>query len=201
MSTNFRDALNGPNDDLRQFDAATSREADLAAFDEATGATHIPDGWYDGKLVCGEVVTTKTNKTAYRLTIEVSDGPHRGYRLWRYFIFDTPANVNRAKAALAPLGLKTSADLRKPFPDPDRSIAMRLLVKLRERRDGSQGSNVERFEVVEDRTTMTSPSVENPVHFAGAVDETTESVLPLSFPLSPEEEFETECTQREDGAA
>src|SRR5262249_25591011 len=117
MSPNFRAALSGLSNDLSRFDTAAGSD-DLANFDAADGTTSIPAGWYTATVTCGELVTTKAGKCAYRLALDVSEGPHRWFRLWRYFTFDTPLNANRAKALLAPLGLRTSADLRRPFPDP-----------------------------------------------------------------------------------
>jgi hypothetical protein len=166
MST-FRDALNGPNDELNGFDSASGGD-DLAAFDHATGATHVPAGWYDCNLVCGELVSTKKGKPAYRLTLDVSDGPHRGFRLWRYFTWENAANANRAKAALAPFGLKTSSDLRKPFPGSGRVITLKALVTVQDRPDGMKGNNIERFGVVEDTTVTANPNAVNPDDFANA---------------------------------
>jgi hypothetical protein len=161
MSTpNFREALNGPNDDLNRFDSAGS--GDLSAFDEATGETVIPAGLYLCDVVRGELVTTKTTgKTAYRLSLDVSDGPHRGFRLWRYYTFDTPSTANRAKFALAPLGLTTSAELRKPFPGPGRTVKVRALVAVQVRPDGTRSNDVERFTVESDTTAMPNPNAVN----------------------------------------
>ena len=166
MSTNFRDSLNR-SDELNRFDSATGGE-DLAAFDEATGATHIPAGWYCCSLVCGELITTKKGKPAYRLTLDLCEGPHAGFRLWRYYTFESPANANRAKAALTPLGLKTSADLKKPFPGLGRSITLRALVTVQDRPDGQKGNNIERFEVVEDKTVAANPNAVNLDQFTSA---------------------------------
>ena len=165
--SNFRDALNDNANDLAAFDTATTPD-DLAAFDDATGSTHIPAGWYDCAVVCGELVTTKKGKPAFRLTLDVADGPHRGFRLWRYFTFENPANANRAKAALAPLGLRTSADLRRPFPGAGRTVRLRVLVTVQDRPDATKGNNIERFEVLEDRRVETNPNAVNPGDFAGA---------------------------------
>jgi hypothetical protein len=164
MSTpNFRDAL---HDDLSRFDTAAGD--DLAAFDAATGETFIPAGWYACLIARGEIVTTRTtSKTAYRLALDVADGPHRGFRIWRYFTFDTPVNANRAKAALAPLGLRTSTDLRKPFPGPGRTVIVRALVTVQDRPDGSKANNLERFEITEDRTAPVSRNTVNPEDFTG----------------------------------
>lgn len=166
MST-FRDALNDTTTDLSAFDTAGAG-SDLSAFDQATGATHIPAGWYSCALVAGELVTTKKGKPAYRLALDVVDGPHRGFRLWRYFTWENPANANRAKAALAPLGLKTSGDLRKPFPGPGRSIALRVLVTVQDRPEGTKGNNIERFEVTEYKSATANPNAVNLDDFTSA---------------------------------
>src|SRR5262245_13254640 len=131
MAANFREALNSPNDDLTKFDTASGGD-DLAAFDAATGQTHIPAGWYECTVARGELTTTKAGKTAYRIAFDVAEGPHKGFRLWRYFIFDTPAAANWAKLTLTPLGLKTSADLKKPFPGPGRVVTVKVLAAVRD---------------------------------------------------------------------
>lgn len=157
MSVNFRDALNSGNDDLNKFDSAGGGD-DLAAFDEATGETSIPPGLYQCTIHQGEVITTKKGKLAYRLAFEVSEGQHIGFRLWRYFTFDTPAAANWAKLTLAPLGLKSSNDLRKPFPAPGRVVFVRALVSVREDPQWGKRNDVERFEVLDDRTAPPNPN-------------------------------------------
>src|SRR5262249_19253455 len=131
MAANFREALNDANDDLTKFDTAAGGD-DLAAFDAASGETHVPAGWYDCIIARGELTTTKAGKTAYRIAFDVRDGQYEGFRLWRYFTFDSPAAANRAKLLLAPLGLKTSADLKKPFPGPGRVVTVRVLAAMRD---------------------------------------------------------------------
>ena len=157
MSVNFRDALNDANDDLNRFDSAGGGD-DLAAFDAATGETSIPPGWYPCTIHQGEVITTKKGKIAYRLAFDVIDAPHAGFRLWRYFTFETPAAANWAKLALAPLGLKSSSDLRKPFPDPGRVVIVRALVSVREDPQWGKRNDVERFEVLDDRADLPNPN-------------------------------------------
>jgi hypothetical protein len=151
----FSNALN-EGDDLSRFDSAEA--GDLSAFDAATGETHIPAGWYLCSVACGEVVTTKKGKAAYRLVFDVVDGPHSGYRLWRYYTFDSPAAANRAKAALAPFGLATSVDLRKPFPGPNRVITLQVLVTAQERPGYGTTNDVERFTIVSDQTSAPNPN-------------------------------------------
>ncbi|MDB5311554.1 MAG: hypothetical protein JWO38_5756 [Gemmataceae bacterium] len=162
----FRDALNSGSDDLTPFDQAPGGD-DLANFDAATGETFIPAGWYSATIVRGEVVTTKKQKQAYRLSFDVADGPHRGFRLWRYFTFDNAANANRAKVQLAPLGLTTSAALRAPFPGPNRVITLKILVGVQKRPDGTPSNDVERFEVTDDRTAPPNPNAVNLEDYAG----------------------------------
>jgi hypothetical protein len=143
---------------MNKFDTAGGID-DLAAFDNATGQTHIPAGWYVCTIARGEVTTTKNGKTAYRLAFDVCDGQHQGFRLWRYFTFDTPGAANWAKLTLAPLGLKTSAELRKPFPNPGRVVKVKVFVALRDDPQWGKRNDVERFEVIDDRTAPPNPNV------------------------------------------
>jgi hypothetical protein len=156
MSTpNFRDALNDPTDPLTRFDAAGD---DLAAFDAATGQTHVPPGWYAATVARGEIATTKTTgKTCYRLALDLADDPHRGFRVWRTLTFDTAANANRAKVLLDPLGLRTSADLRRPFPGPGRVVRVRVLLGVNTWQ-GTTTNTVERVELVEDLAAPANPN-------------------------------------------
>jgi hypothetical protein len=165
MSTpNFRDALNGPAGDLNQFDAAAGD--DLAAFDNATGQTFIPAGWYTCTVARGELSVTKAaGKPCYRLALDVADGPHKGHRVWRTSTFDTPANANRAKTLLGPLGLRTGADLKKPFPGPGRQIKVKALLGVNTWQ-GATTNTIERLEVIDDRTAPSNPNSVNLDEFA-----------------------------------
>jgi hypothetical protein len=165
MAANFRDALNDPNDDLNKFDSASGD--DFAAFDAASGEVSVPPGWYNCTIARGEVTSTKKGKTAYRLAFDVDEEPHRGFRFWRYFTFDSPAAANWAKLTLAPLGLKTAADLRQPFPAPGRVVKARVLVTLREDPQWGKRNDVERFEVTDDRTAPPNPNAVDPDKLAG----------------------------------
>lgn len=168
----FTDALNMPEDDpLKNFD----RDAgdDLSAFDAAEGKSHIPAGWYVCRVTRGELVPTKKGKTAFRVTFDVADGQHVGFRLWKWYVLTDPdpdktaAFANRAKIALSPLGLRTQHDLRRPFPGIGRAIIVRALVTEQPRPDGLPGNDVERFEVVDDRTTPPNPHAIDPTTFGG----------------------------------
>jgi hypothetical protein len=160
----FRDSLNNnPDDDLNRFDQAGGD--DLANFDDASGETSIPAGTYTATIFRGELVTTKKGKTAYRLTFDISDGPHAGFRVWRYYMFDSKPAANRSKFALAPLKLQTSADLRELFPGAGRVVTVRLLVGVQTMTDGTKSNDVERFEVVNDRIDPPNPNAVNPADF------------------------------------
>jgi hypothetical protein len=141
--------LNFNPDDLGAFERAADPTDALAAFDSASGETCIPAGWYSCRIEAGELLTTKSGKPAYRLRFAVV-GPaeHAGFTLWRYYTLDA-ANAGRAKAALAPLGLNTSADLRRaPFPEVGRLIRCKVLVAI-QKNDPSR-NDVERFIVERD---------------------------------------------------
>ena len=153
--------LNFNPSDLGGYDAAgTTGADDLAGFDAATGATFVPAGLYLCKLEAGDLLRTKsTGKQAYRLRFSiVGPAEHVGFALWRYYTLDDKAAMNRAKAALAPLGLQTGADLRKsPFPETGRSILCRVLVTVQQKPDGSTGNDVQRFTVEKDDRTPPNP--------------------------------------------
>jgi hypothetical protein len=144
--------LNFNPGDLGAFDSAPAPADELAAFDAATGATHVPAGKYLCRLEAGELTTTRAGKPAYRLRfIVVEPTEYAGFALWRYHTFGDAACVNRAKAALAPLGISTSADLRRiPFPESGRTIICRVVVGVQQRPDGTTGNDVIRFTVERD---------------------------------------------------
>jgi len=143
--------LNFNPDDLGAFDRAPDPSDDLAAFDAASGATCVPAGWYLCRLDAGELVVTKTSsKRAYRLKfIVVEPTVHAGFALWRYYVLEDAAAANRAKAALEPLKLRTSADLRiAPFPEAGRTILCNVLATIQ--KNDPTRNDVERFTVVSD---------------------------------------------------
>ena len=143
--------LNFNPDDLSGFDRARNPgDDDLSGFDNATGATFVPAGWYLCRLEAGEYLNTKSGKPAYRLRfIIVEPAAHEGFALWRDYTLDTRLNNERAKAALAPLGLHTGADLKRaPFPEAGRTIMCRVLVAIQ--KNDPTRNDVERFTVVSD---------------------------------------------------
>jgi hypothetical protein len=142
-------------------------------FDRATGVTHVPPGWYECVVIRGEMVKTKKGKDAYRLWMEVAAGPHCKHPLWRYYTLDTLPAANQAKAALAPLGLRTGADLSRPYPAQGQVVKVRVLVAVQTREDGSTGDDVQRFELISDTPAQANPNAVDPV--AVAADGTGDS--------------------------
>lgn len=152
--------LNFGNDDLAGFDATpVPQEADLAGFDSATGTLTVPAGPYLCRIDRGELTTTKAGKNAYRLKfVIVEPTEHAEFVLWRWFVLSDPASLNRAKAALAPLGIVTSAHLRGVYPPIGCDVFVNALVTVRPAKDGYPESNdVERFAPCEAPASYTSP--------------------------------------------
>ncbi len=143
---------------LESFDDATNPVDALAAFDAATGATCIPAGKYLCRLEAGELVTTNSGKPAYRLRfVVVERTAHAGFTLWRYYVLNDKQNADRAKTALAPLGLRTSADLkRSQFPEAGRTIICGVLVGVQ--KNDPTRNDVIRFEVVSDARDAATPN-------------------------------------------
>ena len=138
----------GEGDFLNDFDKAPDPNGfDLSGFDAATGKTVVPAGLYCCRVERGELATTKAGKTAYRLCFKtVTPAEHAGYTLWRWFTLADAAGQNRAKKALAPLGLLTGDDLRRPFPPLGKDVFVRALVTVRNDPQYGETNDVERFE-------------------------------------------------------
>jgi hypothetical protein len=155
-NTDRRRALPGPS-----YDSGSNADA-LAAFAAADGKTAIPAGRYRAIVLEGDLVQTKSNKTAYRLTFAVLEGPHAGHRLWRWYSLATPAAANLAKAALRPLGLVTPEDLAGPYPGAHRVVTVYLLVGSQTRPDGLPGNDILRIEDVSIETISPNPNAVDP---------------------------------------
>lgn len=135
-------------DPFAAFDAAPEPAAfDLSAFDAATGTTTVPAGVYVLRVERGELTKTKADKPAYRLcfkTVEPAD--RAGFTLWRWFVLDDLPGFNRAKAALAPLGLRAGEDLRRQYPPIGAEVFVRAVVTLKTNPQYGPSNGVERFE-------------------------------------------------------
>lgn len=142
--------LNIKLSDLEKFDEAPAPDDALRAFDAASGQTVLPVGEYVCKLESGELVTTSTQKQAYRLRFSVLEpAAYAALAVWKYLVLNDAANANRAKAALAPLGVRTSADLKRaPFPEANRQIICRVTVGVQ--KNDSTRNDVLKFTVERD---------------------------------------------------
>jgi len=121
----------------------------LSGFDTADGTTTVPAGVYLCKIERGELTHTKAGKTAYRLLFKtVEPSQHAGFTLWRWLLVGNgdAAADNRAKNALAPLGLKTSPDLHASYPPIGKDVYVKALVSLKNDPQYGPKNDVERFE-------------------------------------------------------
>ncbi|TPW00842.1 MAG: hypothetical protein FD124_3891, partial [Alphaproteobacteria bacterium] len=75
------------------------------------------------------------------MRFEVSEGPHAGKTVIRTFTFTAKA-LGYSKAALAPFGLTTSAQLLSPFPRAGREYRVRLVVALHRGDDGMERNDM-----------------------------------------------------------
>ena len=141
-----------PFDDtkLSGYDSAPGADAfDLAGFDKADGTTTVPAGAYLCRIERGELKKTKAGKTAYRLLFStVEPSQHAGFTLWRWLLVGNgdAAADNRAKNALAPLGLTNKVALHAPFPPSGKEVFVRALVSLKNDPQYGPKNDVERFE-------------------------------------------------------
>ena len=130
------------------YDNATGPDGfDLDGFDTADGTTMVPTGVYVCKIERGELTQTKAGKTAYRLLFKIAEpAEHGGFVLWRWYVLADAAGFNRAKNALAPLGLTTSAALRAVYPPIGKDVYVKALVTLKNDPQRGPSNDCERFE-------------------------------------------------------
>ncbi|MFN3192289.1 MAG: DUF669 domain-containing protein [Aureliella sp.] len=129
--------------------------ADLeSAFSEriATEDDVLPGGNYTADITQGEAVESRTNGTpGYCLTFEVSEGDHKGRKLWHELWF-TPKSVSRSRRDLQKLGVPIDS-LEKMLTALDCGLpaVFRCKVKLGVRKDddGNERNQIRRFEVIE----------------------------------------------------
>lgn len=149
-----------PFDDtkLSGYDAPGPAGFDLDGFDKADGTTTVPAGVYVCKIERGELTATKAGKTAYRLCFKtVEPSQHAGFTLWRWYVLADAAGMNRAKAALAPLGLTTAADLRAAYPPIGKDVYVKALVTLKHDAQRGASNDVERFEPCDPLASAVAP--------------------------------------------
>lgn len=122
----------------------------IDAFDGAEPApefTPIPPGIYAARVLRGEYTRTKAaGADAYRMRFEVTEGLHAGKTVIRTWTFG-PKAIGYTKAALAPFGLTTTAQLLSPFPAAGKEYFVRLVVALQRGDDGMERNDVKRIDV------------------------------------------------------
>ena len=135
------------DDQLNGFDSAPdTSEFDLGGFDHATGETTVPAGNYLCEIERGELIKTKTGKSAYRLRFKiVAPEKYAGFKLWRWFTLEDQPAMERAKAALAPFDFKTAAHLRAEYPPLGETVYSRCLISLKNDRTYGPSNDVQRF--------------------------------------------------------
>jgi len=157
------------DDHLTPFDCTA--DIDLSGFDAADGTTTVPAGVYLCKIERGELTQTKAGKTAYRLLVKtVEPAAHAGFALWRWYVLADAAGANRAKAALAPLGLTTSADLRRAYPPIGQDVYVTALVTVKNDPQRGPSNDVERFERCDPPASAVVPPNPSAVPLRGAAD-------------------------------
>jgi len=127
-----------------------STQQGLSGFDAAQPApaySPLPAGIYIARVIRGEVTQTKAGHDAYRMTLEVIDGPHAGKTLIKTWAFTAKA-LPYTKRDLAAFGLTMSNQLLSPFPEPGREYFVRLVVALQRLDDGRELNDIKRCEVL-----------------------------------------------------
>ena len=131
------DVLNGTTRDelARQFAEAE------AAGDMVT----LPRGDYRCRVTDGELVTSKSGTPGYVVTFTVTDGEHKGRKLW-HTAWLTPAALPMSKRDLGRLGITSLDMLDRPLPA---GFVCDVKVALRVDDDGVERNRVLSFAVVE----------------------------------------------------
>jgi hypothetical protein len=122
----------------------------IAAFDSTAPAPEfspIPPGVYAARVVRGEICSTKAGADAYRMWLEVTEGPYTGRTLVRTWTFGARA-LAYTKRDLSVFGLTSSTKLLSPFPEPGREYFVRLVVALQRGDDGTQWNDIKKIDVI-----------------------------------------------------
>jgi hypothetical protein len=126
----------------------TSRAELARQFDEAEAAGDmlpLPRGTYRARVTDGELVTSKSGTPGYTLTFIVTDGEHKGRKLW-HTAWLTQAALPMTKRDLAKLGVTSLDMLERPLPT---GFVCDVKVVLRVDDDGVERNRVVSFDVVD----------------------------------------------------
>jgi len=135
---------------LPNFNSPVPTGFDLTGYDSATGDTTIPAGWYICLVESGTLDTTGSGDPCYRLRFAVvqsdkGDTSPAGTKVWRTLMLTDRYSFNRAKTALATLGLTTGDHLQAAYPPEGESVFCRCLVTLSNKPEYGPRNFVERF--------------------------------------------------------
>jgi hypothetical protein len=122
----------------------------IDGFDDAVPAPEfgpLPAGTYAARVLRGEYCATMAGEAAYRMRFEVTEGQEVGRSVIRTWTFG-PKAIGYAKRDLQPFGLTTKEKLLRPFPDPGREYHVRLVVALRQDKDGIERNDIKRIDLV-----------------------------------------------------
>jgi hypothetical protein len=109
----------------------------------ASDYTPLPRGEYNAVVVSGELHTAKTGTPGYKLTLEVTDGEHKGRKIW-LDLWLTPAAIPLTKRDLAKLDITELAQLEKAPP----RMVCKVKLALRKDNDGAEYNRVISFEAI-----------------------------------------------------
>lgn len=105
----------------------------------------LPAGEYVGRIVTGELFTSRTNGTpGYKLTFEVAEGEHAGRRFW-HDVWLSEAALSMTKRDLGKLGVTAIEQLDSSLPP---GIRCRIKLVVRQDDDGTERNRVKGFDVV-----------------------------------------------------
>jgi len=137
--------------------SSTDRDALRRKWSEVKAADDfgvVPAGDYVARIIDGECIASRTNRTpGYKLTFRIDEGEFAGRRLW-YEVWLSSAALPMAKRDLGKLGVTDLDTLDRPLPP---GIICTVRVVVRRDDDGTERNRVQRFEVLRIDEPATDP--------------------------------------------
>jgi hypothetical protein len=112
------------------------------AVEAAPDFTPVPADNYEVDFVSGQMCESQRGVTGYTCVFEVSDGEHRGRKIW-HTIWISKASLPYAKRDLMKLGIHSLEQCKKPVPP---GIFCTVKVVIRTEDDGTQRNRVTHIE-------------------------------------------------------
>ncbi len=144
------------------FDSTPGKPGGFNGFDafDATEAAAklvpVPPGLYAVRVVSGRLDKTRKGDDCYKLTFEVTEGDHRGRRLFRVWTFTEKA-IPYAKRDLAAFGLASTQDLLSPYPPAGAEIHLRVIAAVQRMDDGTEVNDVKGFADIQRKAAPAPP--------------------------------------------